>query len=68
MFDDNWMLFVLILIIIFSGNGGIIGTELAVLIAVVLAIVLCEGGCLDGIFGCGCNNNCNCNFNNTTTV
>lgn len=59
MFDNNWMLFVLILIIVFSGNGGIIGTELAVLIAAVLAIVLSECGCLNGLFGtndCCCNN------------
>jgi hypothetical protein len=65
MFDNNWMLFILILILVFSGNVGIIGTELAVLIAAVLAIVLSEGGCLNNLFGCCPNNNDdNCCFGN----
>ncbi len=58
MFDGNWMLFILILLIVFGGNGGIAGTELAVLIAAVGAIVLAENGGLGGLCGCqtGCNN------------
>lgn len=51
MFEGNWMVFVLILILVFSG-GGIVGTELVVLIAAVLAIVLSEGGCLGNLFNC----------------
>lgn len=50
MFEDNWMLFVFILLIVFGGDGTISNTELAVLLASVLAILLTENGCLDGWF------------------
>lgn len=47
MFDDNWILFVFILLVVFGSDGVVAGTELAVLTASVLAILLSENGCLD---------------------
>lgn len=60
MFTNNSnLLFILILAILFnfSGEDGINGTESAVLIMAMLALLLTGGN----LFGCGCNNNCNCN-------
>jgi hypothetical protein len=43
MFSDNWFLFLLVILLLFSSDGQISGTENAVLIAIVFALFLCEG-------------------------
>lgn len=58
MFEDNWMLFVLILLLIFSANDGISNTEAAVLIGTVLALVLSENEALNCFFGCPVEDKC----------
>ena len=55
MFDNNWMIYIFIIVLLFSGGGGIMGTELAVLIATIGAVLLSEGGYLGNFFGCACN-------------
>ncbi|HKL94252.1 MAG TPA: hypothetical protein VJZ69_03115 [Clostridia bacterium] len=59
MFNDNWWLFVLVVLLLFSSDGNISNTENAVLIGIVFALFLSEG-----------NNNlfCNNNNNNDATV
>ncbi|MDR3216062.1 MAG: hypothetical protein LBT55_01435 [Clostridiaceae bacterium] len=54
MFENNWLVYILLLLILFSANGGISNTEAAVLIGTVLALVLAENGALDGFFGPRC--------------
>lgn len=61
MFNDNWFLFILVILLLFSSDGNINGTENAVLIAIVFALFLTEGN--SNIFG-NCNNNNNNNNNN----
>lgn len=55
MFDNNWMIYIFIIVLLFSGGGGIMGTELAVLIATIGAVLLSESGLLNGFFGGCCN-------------
>jgi len=43
MFSDNWFLFLLVILLLFSSDGEISGTETAVLIAIVFALFLTEG-------------------------
>lgn len=50
MFEENWLLFILILLIVFAAGDGISDTEAAVLIFTVLALVLKECGKLDDFF------------------
>ncbi|MDD4840094.1 MAG: hypothetical protein PHE93_05470 [Clostridia bacterium] len=50
MFTDNWWLFVLIILLLFSSDGSISPTENTVLIAIVFALFLCEGN--SNLFGC----------------
>lgn len=58
MFEDNWMLYILILLLVFSANDGISNTEAAVLIGTVAALVLSDSGCLNGFFGCSTDDKC----------
>lgn len=50
MFDDNWILYLFIIMILFGRDGEISGTELIVLLASTLAVLIGENqnGC--GLF------------------
>lgn len=56
MFNDNWFLFILIILLVFSSDGNISNTETAVLIGIVFALFLSEGNLN---FFCNNNNNNN---------
>ena len=46
MFDDNWLLYIFIIMLLFGRDGEIEGTELAVLLATTLAVLVCDdSGC-----------------------
>ena len=56
MFENNWYLFLLIVFLVFSGDGALSGTEIAVMGAILLALTLSSntetdnnnGGCFCG--------------------
>ena len=50
MFENNWYLFLLIVFLVFSGDGMLSGTEIAVMGAILLALTLTssENNCLCG--------------------
>ncbi|MBR7162670.1 MAG: hypothetical protein IKD35_01715 [Clostridia bacterium] len=50
MFENNWYLFLLIVFLVFSGDGGLSSTEIAVMGAILLALTLTsnEGNCCCG--------------------
>ena len=48
MFDDNWILYLFIIMVLFGRDGEIAGTELIVLFASTLAVLIGENG-----NGCG---------------
>ena len=51
MFENNWYLFLLIVFLVFSGDGGLSSTEIAVMGAILLALTLTSKGdnnCLSG--------------------
>lgn len=50
MFDDNWVLYLFIIMVLFGRDGEIAGTELIVLFASTLAVLIGENenGC--GLF------------------
>ena len=55
MFDDNWILYLFIIMVLFGRDGEIAGTELIVLFASTLAVLIGENG-----NGCGlCSGNAN---------
>ncbi len=43
MFDNNWYLFLLIVFLVFAGDGAVSTTEIAVMGAILLALTLTEG-------------------------
>ncbi len=45
MFDGKWLLYIFIIMLLFSGDGDISGTELAVLLATTLAVLVTDGAC-----------------------
>ncbi|MGI6701736.1 MAG: hypothetical protein ACOX3U_04675 [Christensenellales bacterium] len=47
MFDGNWFLFLLIILILFAGDDGIDRTESLVLIGIVAALLCSEGEDID---------------------
>lgn len=53
MFDNNWYLFLLIVFLVFAGDGGLNYTEIAVMGAILLALTLTEGSNTSGN-GCCC--------------
>ena len=53
MFDNNWYLFLLIVFLVFAGDGGLNYTEIAVMGAILLALTLTEGSNPSGN-GCCC--------------
>ena len=53
MFDNNWYLFLLIVFLVFAGDGGLNYTEIAVMGAILLALTLTEGSNPSGS-GCCC--------------
>lgn len=55
MFDNNWYLFLLIVFLVFAGDGGLNYTEIAVMGAILLALTLTEGSNTSGN-GCCCGN------------
>lgn len=55
MFDGNWLLYIFIIMLLFANDGEIKGTELAVLIATVFAVLTTDGEC--GMKNCCPNNN-----------
>lgn len=63
MFNNNWFLFLLIIMLVFASDGTISQTETAVLLAILFALCIC----------CGCsdddslNDDCFCNRSTTTT-
>lgn len=44
MFDDNWILYLFIIMVLFGRDGEIAGTELIVLFASTLAVLIGETG------------------------
>ena len=48
MFDNNWYLFLLIVFLVFAGDGGLNYTEIAVMGAILLALTLTEGSNTSG--------------------
>ena len=52
MFENNWYLFLLIVFLVFSGDGALSGTEIAVMGAILLALTFASNG--DN--GCCCGN------------
>ena len=44
MFDDNWILYLFIIMVLFGRDGEIAGTELIVLFASTLAVLIGENG------------------------
>ena len=55
MFDNNWYLFLLIVFLVFAGDGGLNYTEIAVMGAILLALTLTEGSNTSSN-GCCCGN------------
>lgn len=54
MFDDNWLLYIFIIMLLFGRDGEIEGTELAVLLATTLAVLVCDDSDCGGLFSrCG---------------
>lgn len=53
MFDNNWYLFLLIVFLVFAGDGALSTTEIAVMGAILLALTLTEGASNGN--GCCCN-------------
>lgn len=49
MFDDKWMLYIFILMLVFGSDGEISGTELLVLLASTFAILVGDNEC-GGLF------------------
>lgn len=43
MFDGRWTLYIFIIMLLFASDGEIEGTELAVLLATTLAVVVSDG-------------------------
>ncbi len=50
MFDDNWILYLFIIMVLFGRDGEIAGTELIVLFASTLAVLIGENGNGCGLF------------------
>ena len=50
MFDDNWILYLFIIMVLFGRDGEIAGTELIVLFASTLAVLIGENGNGFGLF------------------
>ena len=50
MFDDNWILYLFIIMVLGGGGGGMGGTELIVLFASTLAVLIGENGNGCGLF------------------
>lgn len=50
MFDDNWILYLFIIMVLFGRDGEIAGTELIVLFASTLAVLIGENGKGCGLF------------------
>ena len=50
MFDDNWVLYLFIIMVLFGRDGEIAGTELIVLFASTLAVLIGENGIGCGLF------------------
>ena len=50
MFENNWYLFLLIVFLVFSGDGALSSTEIAVMGAILLALTLTsnDGNCCCG--------------------
>jgi hypothetical protein len=50
MFENNWYLFLLIVFLVFSGDGALSNTEIAVMGAILLALTLTsnDGNCCCG--------------------
>ena len=48
MFDDNWILYLFIIMVLFGRDGEIAGTELIVLFASTLAVLIGENGLFSG--------------------
>ena len=44
MFENNWYLFLLIVFLVFSGDGTLSSTEIAVMGAILLALTLTSNG------------------------
>lgn len=56
MFTDNWFLFLLVIMLVFSADGDISRTETAVMIAILMALtVSCCPNAEDADDGCFCN-------------
>ena len=54
MFDDSWLLYIFIIMLLFGRDGEIEGTELAVLLATALAVLVCDDNGCGGLFSrCG---------------
>lgn len=45
MFDGKWLLYIFIVMLLFSSDGDISGTELAVLLATTLAVLVTDSTC-----------------------
>jgi hypothetical protein len=54
MFENNWYLFLLIVFLVFSGDGALSGTEIAVMGAILLALTLSSNTEPDNNGGCFC--------------
>lgn len=50
--DGNWTSYIFIIILVFGRDGAISGTELWVLIATILAVLLSSNGCFTDFFTC----------------
>ena len=50
MFDDNWILYLFIIMVLFGRDGESAGTELIVLFASTLAVLIGENGKGCGLF------------------
>lgn len=57
MFNDNWYLFILIIMLVFLADGNISHRECAVLLAIVFALAITNGTVTDGTT----TTNCFCN-------
>lgn len=63
MFGDNWYVFLLIVMLVFAGDGAMNTTEIAVMLAILFALSL-TGGCTSDD---STNQNCFCNRGASTT-
>ncbi len=54
MFESNWYLFLLIVFLVFAGDGGLSSTEIAVMGAILLALTLTNNNDTADSPGCCC--------------